>query len=315
MNQVVAEQNGDLKKTFARLLFQVDDWRSFLISPDTPEVTWQAGEYPIGEQWAKLDPSFFVQTIEVFARFGSKELPNFATQAEQVQTLLLLLEASRRQCQHLRLLLPYLPYSLQDRDVRGGDAVAVQVFIKSVEAMGVDEVVLLDVHSPHDLEYWNIPVTHLTAEDLLVEQIKASIDTSQAVLLAPDKGAAHRAHQMGERLDIPVTYLTKVRYGPGDVKIDTSNLDGLQASNVILADDLLNTGGTLVGASQALHERDPQVHVAVAVTHGLFAGGALQKLQAAQIEKIFVTDSFVSGEEKHSPLVQCISVKNLLARG
>lgn len=302
---------SEQKWPLARLLFQVDDWRSSLISPDVPEIIWQAGEYPIGEQWAKLDQAPTVETIEIFARFGAKKLPGFSTQSEQVQTLLLLLEASRRQCQHLRLLLPYLPYSLQDRDVRGGDAVAVQVFIKSVEAMGVDEVVLLDVHSPRDLEYWTIPVVHLSAEELLVVQMQSTVDTSQAVLLAPDKGAAHRAHQMGERLDVPVTYLTKVRFGPGEVKIDTSNLDGLSAANVILADDLLNTGGTLVAASQALHERDPHVRVFVAVTHGLFAGEALVKLQAAQIERIFVTDSFVSGEEHRSSLVQLVSVVDL----
>jgi ribose-phosphate pyrophosphokinase len=307
MNQVAV---GDQKRPLARLLFQVDDWRSALISSDVSEVVWQHGEYPNGEQWAKLDQVFPVETIEVFARFGSRKLPNYGTLAEQVQTLMLLLEASRQQCEHLRLCLPYLPYSLQDRDVRGGDAVAVQVFIQSVEAIGVDEVVLLDVHSPRDLEYWSIPVTHLTAEELLVQGIQESIDMSQAVLLAPDKGAAHRAHQMGERLDIPVTYLTKVRLGPGNVKMDTSNLDGLNAKQVILADDLLNTGGTLVAAAQALHERDSEIQVSVVVTHGLFAGEAMAKLQAAQIERVFVTDSFIS-EEKDSEFLHFVSVKDL----
>ncbi len=296
-----------------RLLFQVDAWHQALITPKITEVAWQAGNYPNGEQWAQIQTTSQFETIEVFARFGSTAIPNMPTLAEQVQNVLLLLEAARRQCVHLKLVLPYMPYSLQDRDARGGDAIAAKVFVKSVEALQVDEVVLLDLHSPRDQEYWSIPVTQLSAEDLLIAGIRQMVDTSQTVLLAPDKGAAHRAHQIGEILNVPVTYLTKVRLGPGQVKIDTSNLDGLEAKHVVLVDDLLNTGGTLIAASQALHERDPQVQVYVAITHGLFANNALEKLRTAHMKRIIMTDSYLGEVNPDDELVEILSLREFFS--
>jgi len=306
------------------LFFQADAWQDQFVQADQSLaekdtqrvlVTWQGGEYPNGEAWIKLDESWAKEklpVIQIVARFMSPESAKAPSLAEQVLRLFLLLEVARRQCQQLKLFLPYLPFSLQDRDVHGGDAIGVLAFIRSLEAMGVDAIQIIDAHSPQDLEYFTIPVEHLSAERLLAEKMHQILASEGVAVVAPDKGAAHKAHRIGEMLDVPVTYLLKKRLGPGEVIIDTTNLEELQAKQVVLVDDLLNTGGTLVQATKAIREQTG-AEVNVAITHGLFANGAVEKLRAAGIEHIFVTDTYDGGGEKESlPGVEIVTVQSLL---
>lgn len=308
------------------LFFQADDWLSRAVYPAGSEVIeWTAGEYPNGEQWVKLNPSepATFESIQVLARFKSFELGlaevsaaadksnSAASLSDQIFRLLLLLEALNHRTPHLKLFLPYLPYSLQDRDVRGGDGVGVKTLISSLEAIGVDEVQVIDLHSAQDLAYFTVPVTHWTAEQILADQIKSVIPQKNLVVVAPDKGATLKAQNFGELLKTPVTYLQKKRFGPGKVEINADNLRDLKAKHILLVDDLLNTGGTLMTAAQAIREQIG-AEVSVAVTHGLFANQAMKKLSQAGFKHIFVTDSYEGMTNSKRDLIQEASVLDLI---
>jgi len=315
------------------LFFQADNWLSRAAYPAGSEVIqWTAGEYPNGEQWVKLNPSepATFESIQVLARFKSFELGldqysadranisndannsnNAASLSDQIFRLLLLLEALNHRTPHLKLFLPYLPYSLQDRDVRGGDGVGVKTLISCLEAIGVDEFQVIDLHSAQDLAYFTVPVTHWTAEQLLADQIRSVIQPSDLAVVAPDKGATLKAQNFGELLKAPVTYLQKKRLGPGKVEIIADNLRDLKAKHILLVDDLLNTGGTLVTSAQVIREQIG-AEVSVAVTHGLFANQAMKKLSQAGIKHIFVTDSYEGKTTTKSDLIQEVSVLDLI---
>jgi ribose-phosphate pyrophosphokinase len=294
------------------LFFQTQEWESAWVDCGQV-VAWQSGMYPNGEQWVRVEPADSkYEVIQIVARFTARE-----GLSVQMERLLLVVEATRRLTAHLKLILPYLPYSLQDRESAAGGAIGARMVARSLEAMGVDEVVLTDVHSPRDLEYWSVPVVEVSAAKLLAQRMMSTLDLSiPTALVAPDKGAALKAKQVGEMMGVPVTYLNKKRLGPGEVIIDVSGLVDLHVQQVVLVDDLLNTGGTLVEATKAIlaqgMERGEAVEVSVAVTHGLFANGAMGKLAAAGVKHIFVTDSYEWEEGESADFVMnTISVESL----
>lgn len=298
------------------VFFQAETWEKAWRESGEPAgqvISWEGGEYPNGEQWVKLltESADDWPVIQVVARFVAPNSATASSLAEQTWRLLLLLEVLRRHSTQLRLYLPYLPYSLQDRDVHGGDAVAAATFIRALEASGVDLVQVVDVHSPKDLEYFQGPVLHLSAEERLAQAVKSQLSTAALALVAPDKGAAHRAHRLGKILDVPVTYLQKRRLSPGQVEIDLDTLKELSADHVLLVDDLLNTGGTLIAAAQAIREQ-LGAKVSVLVTHGLFARDPWSPLAAAGIDTIFLTDSYAYEQPDQLPLkIELVSVADL----
>jgi len=296
----------------AEIFVLCDDWKSeILAARQSDEITWECERYPNDEMNFQLqvDKSHKWERITLWVRFSSQERLEM-----QVIRLLLMAEIASHYCEHLELKLPYLPYSLQDREVRPGDSAAARVFIKAVEGAGVQSVVIIDAHSPHNIQDWSIPVTHLRPERVLADAIQAKLEGEQVAVVAPDKGAINRANLMGEYLHTEVYQLQKERFGPGDVKISAPALEGCPAAHLLLVDDILNTGGTLVQSIRAIRDTC-EAKMSVVVTHGFFVNLAHQRLLDAGARYIFYTDSFLSGIDD-SPLgLEQVSVLPLLLEG
>lgn len=274
--------------------FQADDWQQdYLNRQDGLNhfvgLKWVAGTYPNGEQWIRLTtiPQTKLSEILFLVRFRADQ-----DLSKQLFRLLLLMEIARHYSDQLRFFMPYMPYSLQDREVNPGEAVGAKVLIKSLTSLGLDEISVVDVHSERDLQDWGIPVHHLSAEDLLIEQIKQVVSQEKIAIIAPDGGAASRAQSVADKLSAPAVKLTKTRLGPGKVEISTQNLQDIAADHFILVDDLLNTGGTMAAAAQTIKNKLAG-KLSIMVTHGLFAGSALAKLNKSGIDHLFYTDSYL----------------------
>jgi len=274
--------------------FQADDWQQdYLTRQDGLNhfvgLDWVAGTYPNGEQWIRLTtiPETKLSEILFLVRFRADH-----DLSKQLFRLLLLMEIARHYSERQRFFMPYMPYSLQDREVNPGEAVGAKVLIKSLTSLGLDEICVVDVHSERDLQDWGIPVHHLSAEDLLIEQIKQVVGQEKLVIIAPDGGAASRAQSVADKLFSPAVKLTKTRLGPGKVEISTQNLQDIAADHFILVDDLLNTGGTMAAAAQTIKNKLAG-KLSIMVTHGLFAGSALAKLNKSGIDHLFYTDSYL----------------------
>jgi ribose-phosphate pyrophosphokinase len=273
--------------TQALLYFQADHWRSASVRVPI-ELAWEHGFYPNDEQWVRLKfPDKKVDRLTILAGFHDREPLD-----RQVMRLLILLEAARRAAGFIHLFIPYLPYSLQERDVRGGDAAAARALSLSLESLGVDKITIVDIHNPQFMTEWRIPAVSLDSNRLLADRIQSVLSVENLAVVAPDKGAVARASSLGEFLHVPVFLLEKERYGPGEVQV-RGDLTACPAKHLLLVDDMVNTGGTLAEASRVVREQCG-AKVSVAATHPLFAGKAVEKLRGAGVEEIFVTNSFDS---------------------
>lgn len=289
--------------------FQSEEWeQSWGKQSDIPVVDWQSGFYPNLEQWLRIQPPAVGNQVLVVARFTDHE-----PLAQQLQRLYLLLQALEKYTSKITLFLPYMPYSLQDRETQPGVSVASELLVKQLEATGIDAVVLLDVHSQSNLDAWSIPVEHLLPTKLLATHIRKALPTSELTVVAPDKGARQRAQELAQELGCAVVTLQKRRLGPGKVSIAPVDGEELRTNQLIIVDDILNTGGTLVNAISQLQSANPDVKISVAITHGLFANGAEGKLQRSGVDKIITTNSFAASVDQSRENLVCANIfPNLL---
>jgi len=153
---------------------------------------------------------------------------------------------------------------------------------------GANRVIALDLHADAIQGFFDIPVDHLTAEKLIVEYIR-KLHLPNAVIVSPDVGGAKRVGDVARLLDLPIAFVYKRR--PKDDVVSEQRVSVTStAMDAVVVDDLISTGGTLVGVSHALRA-EGATSVRVLATHGVLAGDAVQKLVNSPIEELVITDS------------------------
>jgi ribose-phosphate pyrophosphokinase len=274
----------------ANVFFQTPDWGVRVVGP---VITWQRGVYPDGEVWIHCDPPVDrYEQLTIWARFvGSRTLN------DQVIELALLIGRMKHYADDVTLFAPYLPYSLQDREAHPGEAEGYDRVAALWEAAGLQHVIIYDTHAERNLQSWHIPVEHRSAARALADAVQMKMaDLPHTAIIAPDKGATARAQILAEDLHLPSFTLLKERQGPGAVTINAQILSHCPAKHLIIVDDLINTGGTLVKAAQAIHETCHPQTLAVLATHGPLVEGVIQRMMNAGINRVFTTDSFLLRE-------------------
>jgi len=189
--------------------------------------------------------------------------------------LLFMIDAARSLgAEKVTCIVPYFGYSRQDKRFNPGEALSAQVMLRHLE-MGVDRLITIDLHKPEILDWVKgIPATDLHAEPAIGRFFKES---GVNLVLAPDKGAAERAEEVGRLIGVEFDHLVKTRLSGSEVKITPSQIDAKNKS-VLIVDDIISTGGTIIAATNEL-KRLGAKSVIAACTHGLFIGGALDKLK------------------------------------
>src|SRR5438067_122742 len=175
---------------------------------------------------------------------------------------------------------------------------------------GANRVIALDLHADAIQGFFDIPVDHLTAEKMLVDYIRR-LRLPNAVIVSPDVGGAKRVGDLARLLDLPIAFVYKRR--PKDDVVSEQRVVGdVDGMDAVVVDDLISTGGTLVGVSQALRS-EGATSIRVLATHGVLAGDAVDKLADSPIEEIVITDSIPLPVDKHHPKIKILTVAPLLA--
>ncbi len=198
-------------------------------------------------------------------------------------------------------ILPYLAYARQDK-IKEGESLAAAWAGSLMKASGIDRILTVDVHSERDEQLFQIPLISLSPASLFAKEIH-SRGLTDATLVAPDSGAVRRCQAVKAAVGLPdadTPYLEKKRTDHGVVH---SSLVGKTCSEVILVDDMLDTGGTLVSACEKLISTGVE-EIYIFVTHGLFTGEAWRKLWSLNVKHIFCTDTI-------PPSAQAIADKNI----
>ncbi len=254
-----------------------------------------------GELYVRIDGPV---TDRACAIWGSLAPPD-----EQLLSLLALAHTLRREgARELVALLPYLGYARQDRAERGqslGAAWAGDL----LQAVGVERVLTLDAHSRTAAACFPMRVDSLSPAPLFAEVLLQRGLTDVGVV-APDEGARERSEALIRAAGIrtPLAHLRKRRDASG---VTHSTLAGAIPTRVVIVDDILDTGGTLVSACAALRRAGAQ-EIYVLVTHGLFTGDRWRELPALGVRRIFTTDSIPTAGEHAGNLVEVLPVAGLM---
>lgn len=206
-----------------------------------------------------------------------------------MQTLSLISKA-RQFTSDVVSVIPYLGYARQDREFLPGEIVTLSVIAKLLRAAGASKVIVVDIHSQIGLKHFNIPVKNVSAVQELVDHFR-KLKLKDPLVVSPDLGGATRAKEFARLYGTDFIALKKQRdRKTGKVEIMTLNLDGVKDRDLVLVDDMISTGGSIVKATEFLRKQKCR-RVYVACTHALLIDNAEEKIRKAGISGIISTNT------------------------
>ena len=218
--------------------------------------------------------------------------------AEKFLELHLMLDAARRaSAANVIAVMPYFGYGRQDRKDQPRVPISSRVMIDIITSMGADRIVTMDLHSTQIQGFTKIPFDHLYSRMVLMDAITAlGFNPKSSVVLSPDVGSAAMSQAYAKRLEMHFALIDKRRFAPNKAKV--SHLIGeLKNMDVLIIDDMIDTAGTTVSASEAAIDKGATSVTAIA-THGVLSGPAVDRLKSSHIKNIVVTDTVFIPEEK-----------------
>ncbi|MCQ0987684.1 ribose-phosphate pyrophosphokinase [Jiella marina] len=209
---------------------------------------------------------------------------------DHLMELLIIIDAMRRaSARRITAVLPYFGYARQDRKAGGRTPISAKLVANLITEAGADRVMTLDLHAGQIQGFFDIPTDNLFAVPLLARDIKEHQDLEHLMVVSPDVGGVVRARALAKRLDAPLAIVDKRRDRPGESEV--MNIIGdVTGRNCILIDDIIDSGGTLCNAADALMKAGA-LSVSAYITHGVLSGGAVSRITASSLNELVITDS------------------------
>jgi ribose-phosphate pyrophosphokinase len=232
---------------------------------------------------------------------------------DNLMELLLCIDALKRSsAKNITAVIPYFGYARQDRKVVPRTSISAKLVSNLITNAGANRVVTVDLHAGQIQGFFDIPVDNLFATPIFAKHIKRKIKNKNIICVAPDVGGVERARALGKKLDVGLAIVDKRRPSPG--KSQVMNVIGNVKNKVcILTDDIIDSGGTIVNAADALIKRGAK-EVHVYATHGVFSGEAVKKIKNSKIKNLVITDSIDSSDKlKKVGNIEVLSISILLA--
>ena len=232
--------------------------------------------------------------------------------ADNVMELLLLIDAARRaSAARITAVMPYYGYSRQDRKDQPRVAIGAKLLANMIETAGADRVLGVDFHQ-HQLQgFFDVPVDHLYAAPVMVSHYRRK-QLKDVVVVAPDVGSAKMARGFAKRLNGTLAIIDKRR--PTANVAEVLNVVGdVEGRDCLIPDDMIDTAGTVTEAARALKKLGAN-DIYICATHALLSGPAVERLCAAPIVEVAVTNTIAIPEARHFPQLKVLSVGELLAK-
>jgi ribose-phosphate pyrophosphokinase len=240
--------------------------------------------------------------------------PTSAPVNENVMELLIILDALRRaSAERLTVVMPYYGYARQDKKVKPREPITARLIADLITLAGANRALMLDLHTEQIQGFFTIPVDHLYAGPLIADYlISQKIYDHHVVIVSPDGGGVGRAHGLAQQLDAGLAVIFKRRPEPNRSEV-ISVVGDVRDKICVLIDDMIDTGGSIVGAVEALHQQGAS-RILVACTHAVFSADAVNRLdRCSAIERVVVTDTVPHAGLTFPPKFKCLSVAPLLA--
>jgi ribose-phosphate pyrophosphokinase len=231
---------------------------------------------------------------------------------DHLMELLIIVDALRRSsARRITAVIPYFGYARQDRKSSPRTPISAKLVANLITRAGVDRVLTLDLHAGQIQGFFDIPTDNLFAGPVLVRDIKDHYDLRNTVVVSPDVGGVVRARALAKRLGTPLAIVDKRRDRPGESEV--MNIIGdVKDHSCILIDDIVDSGGTLCNAADALLAQGAK-DVAAYITHGVLSGGAVARVTSSKLKSLVITDSIQPTEAvKVARNIRVISIAPLI---
>ena len=207
-----------------------------------------------------------------------------------------IISQARKVSSKIYAIIPYMGYARQDRQFLSGEVVTMSIVARMLKSAGAKKIIVVDIHSKIALNHFKIPKENVSAIPELAKYFK-KMKLKDALVVSPDMGGALRAKKFASMLQMNFIALKKSRNrNTGKVVIQSSKVD-VRGKDLILVDDIISTGGSIVKAAQFL-KRQKCKRVFVACTHGLFVGDAEKKIRNAGVSRIISTNTIPRNTSK-----------------
>ncbi len=231
---------------------------------------------------------------------------------DHLMELLIITDALRRaSAKRITAVIPYFGYARQDRKAGPRTPISAKLVANLIAQSGVDRILTVDLHAGQIQGFFDIPTDNLFAAPLMARDIKEHLDTSNTMIVSPDVGGVVRARALAKRIDAPLAIVDKRRERAGESEV--MNIIGdVSGRSCILVDDIVDSGGTLCNAAEALLANGAK-EVYAYITHGVLSGGAVARIASSKLKELVLTDSIQPTEAvKVAKNIRVISVATLL---
>jgi ribose-phosphate pyrophosphokinase len=230
---------------------------------------------------------------------------------QHLMELLLLIDALRRaSAARVTAVIPYYGYAKQEKKTTGREPISAKLVANVITIAGAHRVLTMDLHAPAIEGFFDIPVDHLQAGQLLSDYVR-DLNLPNPVVVSPDAGGVNRANQFRERIGASIAIIAKQRPQPDSVEM-LEMVGDIEQKSAVIVDDLISTGGTLAQAARALKDRGARSVYACA-THGIFAGEALSIIANSVLAETIVTNTIPLPSAASNARIKVISVAPLFA--
>src|SRR5919107_1679985 len=207
---------------------------------------------------------------------------------DHLMELLIIIDALRRaSARRITAVVPYFGYARQDRKPGARTPISAKLVANLITNAGADRVMTLDLHAGQIQGFFDIPTDNLYASPVMVRDIRERFELTKIMVVSPDVGGVVRARGLAKRINAPLAIIDKRRERAGESEV--MNVIGeVEGRTCILVDDIVDSGGTLVNAADALLKQGAK-DVFAYLTHGVLSGGAVARITASTLKELVIT--------------------------
>jgi ribose-phosphate pyrophosphokinase len=233
---------------------------------------------------------------------------------DHLMELLIIIDALRRaSARRITAVIPYFGYARQDRKPGPRTPISAKLVANLITRAGADRVLTVDLHAGQIQGFFDIPTDNLFASPVMVRDIRERFDLSKLMVVSPDVGGVVRARGLAKRINAPLAIIDKRRERAGDSEV--MNVIGeVKGYTCILVDDIVDSGGTLINAADALIDNGA-TDVYAYISHGVLSGGAVARVTASRLKELVITDSIQPTEAvRVAGNIRVLSIATLIAQ-
>jgi ribose-phosphate pyrophosphokinase len=260
---------------------------------------------------------------EIYVRFGEsvRGCDAFVIQSHSapinqwlMEQLIMVDALKRASAKRITVIVPFYPYARQDKKHRGREPISARLVSDLYKTAGADRLMAVDLHTAQIQGFFDGPVDHLWALPLLADHVRKRVDRARLTVVSPDAGRVRVADLWSDRLGAPLAIIHKRRDPKVPNQVKVHEVVGQVAGRTcLLVDDMIDTGGTIVQAAEALRENGA-AEVLVAATHAVLSGPAVDRLKNSPITEVIVTNTLPITEERMFPQLTVLSIAPMIAR-